>query len=247
MIRAVIFDLGHTLWDIGPDKNGLLDAAYRVFHRRIQETLDRTDLPPAEAVRKAVTAALAADASTYFTEGRELSQPPTHTWVAKGLGSLGLEVGDDTLRALTPALFATEAERLAVAEGTIEAVRELHDAGIALGCITNTLASVDAIANMLRRHDLLDVMGAVVVSSEEGWRKPHPRLFERALSDLAVECGESVFVGDSPYHDIAGAKACGMRAVQTTQYVARPPVEGTPPPDGTIGHLRELWPLIQAW
>ena len=66
-----------------------------------------------------------------------------------------------------------------------------------------------------------------------------------AASECAPE--EAVFVGDSPYHDIGGAKAVGMAAVHTTQYVTRPGVPGTPPPDATIAHLREVSPLIKRW
>ena len=51
------------------------------------------------------------------------------------------------------------------------------------------------------------LMRSVVVSAEEGWRKPHRSLFEKALRELASVPEEAVFVGDSPTHDIAGAQA----------------------------------------
>lgn len=247
MIRAVVFDLGHTVWDIGPDTTGLLDAAYGTFRSRLQDELGRDDLPLADAMRSAVTVALAADAATYFTDGPELSQPPTHTWVSRALAALSVSVSDALVRELTPGLFATEVDRLVVGEGTLDAIGELHASGLRLGCVTNTLASQATIEEMLRRHGLSDLMQTVIVSAEEGVRKPHPRLFERALADVEATPAESVFVGDSPYHDIAAAKAVGMRAVQTTQYVSRPPVMGAPPPDATIAHLRELRALLEAW
>jgi FMN phosphatase YigB (HAD superfamily) len=88
-------------------------------------------------------------------------------------------------------------------------------------------------------------MGAVIVSSEEGWRKPHPSLFYKALDELAVTPSEAVFVGDSPWHDIAGAKAVGMRAVLTRQYATRQADSGLPRPDAIIGHIRELAGVIE--
>lgn len=87
-------------------------------------------------------------------------------------------------------------------------------------------------------------MGSVVVSAEEGWRKPHRSLFEKAARELEVAPGECVFVGDSPLHDVAGAKAAGMFGVLTQQYVARPSEGFEPAPDAIIGHLRELADVI---
>lgn len=246
MIRAVIFDLGHTIWDIGPDADGLLDTAYADFHSRLAAA-GQGPLPEPHIIRDAVSVELSKDAESYFGNGAELSQPPSYTWVARALTALGLSVGKDLVARLTPALFATETARLIVAPGTIEAVLALYGAGLRLGCVTNTLASGGTIEAMLELHGLHNVMDVVVVSSEEGVRKPHPRLFEAALSGVMCEAGEAVFVGDSPYHDVAGAKAVGMLAVQTTQYASRPSVPGSPVPDATIAHLRELLPLIDSW
>jgi putative hydrolase of the HAD superfamily len=99
---------------------------------------------------------------------------------------------------------------------------------------------------MLRAHGFEGLMQSVVVSSEEGWRKPHASLFEKALRECEVPAQQAVFVGDSPFHDVGGAQAVGMRAVLTTQYATRP-TEGMPVADATITHVRELQAVIQAW
>ncbi|HZP56721.1 MAG TPA: HAD family hydrolase [Dehalococcoidia bacterium] len=245
MIRAVVFDLGHTLWDIEPDDGELLAAAYRAFREELGARLGRDDLPAAEAIQRAVRDALVADAPMYFAEGPELRQPPSHSWVERGCRAAGLVLDEALLRELTPPLFATEIERLACGEGTVAAVRALDAEGYALGCVTNTLADTASIRAMLRRHGLEDVMRSVVVSADEGWRKPHSSLFAKALRELAVAPHEAVFVGDSPYHDIAGAKAAGMRAVLTQQYAVRPHDGMEPPPDAVISHVRELREVIR--
>src|SRR5262245_63359715 len=240
MIRAVIFDLGHTLWDIEPGDEATLQAAYDDLRATLVRKLRREDLPDARSIRLAVTAALSAEADTYFTNGPVLEQPPTHYWVGSGCQSLGLTIQDEVLREVTGPLFATEVDRLIVTDGSLDAVRALHEDGIALGCVTNTLADTATIRVMLRNHGFEPYMQAVVVSSEERHRKPHPSLFEKALRELDVTPEDALFVGDSPYHDVGGAKAAGMRAVLTTQYVERPWIEGVPEPDARIGHLREL-------
>ena len=242
-IRAVIFDLGHTLWDIGPDR-GALHRAYEATHALLCARLGRDDLPDATAMREAVRDALRAASETYFMDAARLDQPPSHTWIDEGCRKLGLTLDEALLREITPPLFATELESLICAEGTVAAVRSLHDDGYALGCVTNTLADTATIRAMLRLHNVEDVMRSVVVSADEGWRKPHRSLFERALRELNVTPGEAVFVGDSPLHDIGGAQSAGMRAVLTRQYVTRP-TERLPVADATIDHVRELREVIE--
>lgn len=53
----------------------------------------------------------------------------------------------------------------------------------------------------------------VLVSDENGWRKPHKRIFQDALRKLQVKAEEAVFIGDSPLEDIKGAQAAGMKTV----------------------------------
>jgi HAD superfamily hydrolase (TIGR01549 family) len=144
------------------------------------------------------------------------------------------------------AALRDEIDRLHCADGTIETVHDLHDAGYTLGCVTNTLADTATIRTMLRRHGIEEVMRSVVVSADEGWRKPHRALFEKALRETGAAAHEAVFIGDSPWHDVAGAQAVGMRTVQTCQYVTRP-TEGMPEPDAVISHLRELRAIVKRW
>jgi FMN phosphatase YigB (HAD superfamily) len=246
MIRGVIFDLGHTIWDIALGDGESLAKAYAGFRENAAQTTGRTDLPAADAIQRAVTEALVADAETYLATGPVLEQPPTHHWVDLGCRSLGLVLEEALLQELTPPLFATEVDRLVVHDGTLEAIHALANGGVRVGCVTNTLADASTIGLMLRNHDLLEVMGSVVVSSEEGFRKPHPALFEKAMRELSVAVEEALFVGDSPYHDVGGAKAVGMWTALTRQYLTRPWIEGVPAPDATIDHLRELPSAIDA-
>ena len=244
MIRAVIFDLGHTLWDILPDDAGALDAAYRHVHAMLVERVGGA-VPEPQALRDAVAAALRADTDKYFMAGHILEQPPTHTWVERGCEGLDLQLDEALLREITIPLFATEIDRLSVMPGTVEAVRRLKHDGLALGCVTNTLTDQGTIEFMIEKYGFGGLFDTVIVSTEIGCRKPHPSLFEAAARDLQVAHYEALFVGDSPYHDIGGAKAVGMLAALTRQYATRPPVEGVPDPDAVIDHLSELPDVVR--
>jgi putative hydrolase of the HAD superfamily len=246
MIRAVIFDLGHTIWDITHGDPVLLSRAYAEFHARLRERLPGQDLPPPEDIREAVRTALQASLETYFDSNERLDQPPAYSWVDEGCRALGLTLDETLLRELTPPLFQTEIDNLVCADGTVEALHGLARGGYRLGCITNTLSNGAGIRAMLRRYEIEDLMSSVVVSEDEGWRKPHRSLFEKALRQLDVVPHEAVFVGDSPFHDIGGAKAAGMYAVLTRQYAARPYEGFEPAPDAIIRHLSELQSVIEA-
>jgi HAD superfamily hydrolase (TIGR01662 family) len=243
-IRAVIFDLGHTLWDIG-HSGPQLERAYAEMRATLCRHLGRDDIPDAATLQKAVFDVLVESSKTYFSDGPNLDQPPSHVWIDRGCRAVGIELDEELLREITPALFATEREALTCAEGTLDAVRALYDAGYTIGCVTNTLADTATIRSMLRQHGFEEMMRSVVVSADEGWRKPHPSLFEKALAETGAAPDEAVFVGDSPLHDVGGAKAVGMWAVLTQQYAARPYENFNPQPDAIITHLRELRDVVQ--
>jgi HAD superfamily hydrolase (TIGR01509 family) len=87
---------------------------------------------------------------------------------------------------------------------------ELSKRGLIVGAISNSHRSLDAFCD----HFSLRASITVVVSSvEHGYMKPHRSIFETALAKAGVAPGESVMVGDSIAHDIAGALAAGMGAI----------------------------------
>jgi putative hydrolase of the HAD superfamily len=82
--------------------------------------------------------------------------------------------------------------------------------GIKTGLISNSHRSL---ARFQDHFDLHGLIAGAVSSSEHGYLKPHPSIFEAALQQLGVAAEESVMVGDSFAHDIEGAASVGMRGV----------------------------------
>ena len=76
-------------------------------------------------------------------------------------------------------------------------------------------------------HFELDgLISAAVSSSDHGYMKPHPSIFNAALQLIGVQAGESVMVGDSLGQDIDGALGVGMRAVLVRRGPADQPFPG---------------------
>jgi putative hydrolase of the HAD superfamily len=68
-----------------------------------------------------------------------------------------------------------------------------------------------------------------VFSSEVGFRKPDPRIFERVLEALGVAPENALFVGDRLYEDVRGAGELGMTTVQALWFRADEHPEGAEP------------------
>jgi putative hydrolase of the HAD superfamily len=90
------------------------------------------------------------------------------------------------------------------------ALRELAARGVKIGLISNTHR---CLASFERHFDLQGLIAAAISSSEHGYLKPHPSIFESALRLAGVSARESVMVGDSYPHDVEGARLAGMRGI----------------------------------
>ena len=77
--------------------------------------------------------------------------------------------------------------------------------------------------------------------------KPDKRFFEVTLEKSGLTPHQVIFVGDSPEHDIVGARAAGMRTVLVVEQGIDPPLQAgrqAADPDHTIHSLSELREIV---
>jgi len=122
-------------------------------------------------------------------------------------------------------------------DDAVPALEALRERGLALAVVSNWDCRLHRI---LGDNGLTPYFDAVVVSSEVGWRKPHPAIFERAFAALSVRPSEALHVGDSKGDDIDGAAAAGVRAVLIDREGRGP--AGVP----AVRDLREIVALLEA-
>src|SRR5437773_3654513 len=79
-----------------------------------------------------------------------------------------------------------------------------------LGIISNADGNI---ADVLARCGIADCFESITDSGIVGKEKPHPAIFEAAVSSLGVSAGESVYTGDIYSVDYIGAMAAGMQCV----------------------------------
>jgi putative hydrolase of the HAD superfamily len=136
--------------------------------------------------------------------------------------------------------------RLAVYEDAWRAIEGLRSA-CRFGLVSNFTDTL-FLRSALQRLGLEGYFESVVVSEEVGWRKPHPRIFNRFLQQMGVDAGAVLFVGDDLQCDIVGAKKVGMK----TAWIARDPARAVDEevtairPDFIIHSLEQLETLVLA-
>ena len=128
-----------------------------------------------------------------------------------------------------PALFPLE--------DVAPALQDLAARGVKIGLISNSHRSL---ASFQQHFELEGLITTAVSSSEHGYLKPHPSIFEAALKLAEVEPADAVMVGDSVPHDIEGARRVGMRGILVHR--ADTPADEVDVP--VIRDLSELPPLL---
>ena len=98
-----------------------------------------------------------------------------------------------------------------VFEGTIELLEYLKP-NYRLHIITNGFENVQQ--KKMLNAGLAPYFDIVLTAEKAGVKKPHPDIFEQALSMAQTTASKSLMIGDSYEADISGAIALGMQAIQ---------------------------------
>ena len=196
--KAVFFDVDFTLIHPGPT----FDAeGYRMFCHRHGLAVDiaRFDDAVAAASRELEVGADARYRAELFVRfGRRVIEEMGGR--GTGLEACAKEIYDEWAVCRHFSLYAD----------VKPALRQLHASGLRLGLISNTHRCLDAFQS---HFDLDALIAGAVSSSDHGYMKPHPSIFEAALRELGVAAADAMMVGDSLSHDVAGARDLGMQAV----------------------------------
>ncbi len=223
--RAVFFDVDFTLIYPGPTFQG---NGYRDFCARYGIAVD-----PAAFGRAVAAASSMLDANGGIYDPQIFILYTRR--IIEEMGGSGPRM-DDAAREIYNEWAACQ--HFQMYEDVPDVLRALHRAGMKIGLISNTQRCLTS----FQKHFDLDGLFAVTLSSSDhGYMKPHPSIFEAALREADVSPAEAVMVGDSLAHDIEGARVLGMRGVLLSRS-GRPPA--CPPDVPVIQSLRELPALL---
>ena len=226
---AVFFDVDFTLIYPGPTFQG---EGYARFCGKHGIPID-----PTRFARAVIAASPILDDDRQVMYDEELFVRYTRT-IIEGMGGAG-----EALDACAREVYAEWAacQHFFLYDDVKPVLEELAGAGYKIGLISNSHRCLESFQEHFDLHGLI---AGAVSSSEHGYLKPHPSIFEAALKLLGVEAGEALMVGDSFKHDIEGARRVGMRGVLVRRAgsgVAATRAQSVVP---VIRELSELPPLL---
>jgi putative hydrolase of the HAD superfamily len=207
-IKAIGFDLFNTL--IVPDSQSIPEAM-----RRLIESLRKSGLFLDQEVFEEVYR----ESAQRFIEAARQDGRETHNrfWICAALETLGYSLQPDDLRinGSVEAYFSAFPEHCHLIPETKEMLQTLKETYY-LGLLSN-FTHGPAAREIIEYAGLNPFFDVIIISGEEGFRKPHPLVFHRLVEGLGVEPDQTIYVGDDPEPDLTGAQGAGLRPVWTTQ------------------------------
>jgi FMN phosphatase YigB (HAD superfamily) len=216
-VRAVFFDVFGTL------------MPYKVMPREIilakRAKLAGIDLTP-EQVKVALETL--AERNQGFAmagqlAGEDVPRDRTY-WVATFsslLACCGVE-GDLPGYATTMCDVFLQTEDYYIDEETLPTLRGLKQQGFIVGIISN---APKGLAQTLDKYGILSEVALAIGSQDVGVEKPHPAIFQMALTQTGIPAAEAAYVGDEYMTDAKAAQKVGMMGIFLDRHNQRPLVD----------------------
>lgn len=154
------------------------------------------------------------------------------------------DVPDQVIRTALDRLFAITQTNWTLEDDTLPTLQKLEADGYRMGLISNAGDDED-VQQLASRFGISRFFDFILTSAACSYRKPHPRIFELALSNWYFLPSEAVMVGDNLDADIRGAKGAGLYAIWLNRRAGQRAGDQVPvQPDARLSSLYELPPFL---
>jgi HAD superfamily hydrolase (TIGR01549 family) len=158
---------------------------------------------------------------------------------------LGATASDDFIEWIYAEMRQAMVDQFELREDCLSTLAALRERGHGLAIVSNI--DDDHLLPMVERAGLADYLDRWTSSEEARSCKPDPGFFLYCAELADCDPARTLYVGDSPFHDVKGAKAVGMKTALIVEKDAGAPGQGegeTPEPDHTIEQLSELLEIV---
>jgi len=209
-LKLITFDLDNTLWPVAKVIERAEQASIRYLHQRFPEHADQLTLQALAQLRQG------------------MAQNRTHYW--KNLTQLRI----DMLKLALSRLDLSHHDINTAAQAAFDAFYEERNKVVffqdVLGTLTTlkkhyTLGAISNGNSDIHKVGLGDLFAFHLCAEKVGEAKPHPLIFNTALTLAGVAPAQSLHVGDHPQEDVDGARKAGMKTIWANQLDEHWPAE----------------------
>jgi putative hydrolase of the HAD superfamily len=204
MYKAVFFDLDHTLWDFERNSKEVLSEIFEDYNlKQLHENLSFEQF-----------------LSVYYEINHQLWQQYNHNLISQEqlrnirfpilFEKLQIDVDDDTCQNLSEEYMLKTPQKSFLMPFALDILQYLKPR-YTLYVITNGFPDIQLIKLNCSKIDTY--FQAVITSASTGFKKPHPEIFDYAISKAQCEAKQCIMIGDDLEVDINGAKNVGIDAI----------------------------------
>ena len=227
MIRAVIFDFDHTLYD----RRRSSRAAVPALQKRLAAFL-RPDV----SLEQLADAVLQAETSVKNHGGAG------YQGIVDDIDAAGYFAVKPTRMEYLNAFYPSLAEHIIMRPDAYDMLDKLRADGYKTGLLTNGAIEIQRLKLSYTR--IPECMDVIIIGDELPHDKPHPYAFIEVCRRLGVRPDEAVYVGDQPIIDMCGARGAGMKTIWTP-FVNNWPAD-VPPADFTADTLSKIIDILKT-
>lgn len=246
MIDTILFDMGGTLEDIVNTEKTAEEATAAV-----ENILKQNGLSPALS-GKDLQQALVRGLKTYDQARgvHNVEMKPEIIWPEYMLKEAQLDaaavagISEELAHAWEVTYFTRR-----LRPGAKQMLNGLKALGMKLGIVSNT-ASLYQVFAQLEQYGIRQYFADVTLSSQIGYRKPHPGIFRVALLQMQSQAKNSIYVGDTVSRDVRGARNAGFAyAIQILSKLTKEKDEklkNVPEADFVVATMDEVYQVCRS-
>lgn len=198
MIKGVIFDLDHTLFD----RYATLESTIPYFYEKLKD-----NMAPGLGVEDLLLNIIYAD-KNYISYGWEK--------VAEVLNESGFFTTPVTGSKMVETIQYAFDKDAVPFDFTYDVLYQLRQKGYKVGLITNGQSSLQR--KKLELLDIADMFDEIVISGEVGVSKPSTEVFDIMSQKIGISPHELLYVGDNPINDVDASRRAGYTPVWVRTY-----------------------------